>query len=70
MIAPPSPSLERHAPATGLEALIDTPLDRWVRRAAVATLLALAVALASTGLVLYGAPAEAAEPLPHSPTSR
>lgn len=38
----------------------DSHLDRWIRRAAIATLLALAVALAGTGVVLYGPAASAA----------
>ncbi len=40
----------------------DSQLDRWIRRAAIATLLALAVALAGTGLALYGPAASAATP--------
>ncbi|HLT29833.1 MAG TPA: hypothetical protein VK013_07305 [Myxococcaceae bacterium] len=70
MIAPSSPSLDPQVASGSPESLIDTPLDRWIRRAAVATLLALALALASTGLILYGAPAEAATAAPLSPTSR
>lgn len=38
----------------------DSPLDTWIRRAALAALLALAVALAGTGVVLYGPAASAA----------
>ena len=69
MILPSSPTVDRNPPAASLEPVIDSPLDLWVRRAAVATLLALAVALASTGLILYGAPAEAAM-APLSSTAR
>lgn len=70
MIASSSPRPELHLPSASAEPMIDSPLDRWVRRAAVATLLALAVALASTGLILYGAPAEAAPTVPLSSTAR
>lgn len=63
-------ALARPAHEGRTDALLDSPLDRWVRRAAVATLLAVALALATTGLILYGAPAEAAVPAADLPTAR
>ena len=40
----------------------DSRFDRWIQRVALATLLALAAALVTTGVTLYGPRAEAAAP--------
>lgn len=42
--------------------MADSRFDRWIQRVALATLLALAAALLTTGVTLYGPRAEAAAP--------